>query len=581
MERYVSAAKVDDVPPEGFKVVTLEGHAVVLVRHEDRFFALDNRCPHMGFPLHRGSLRNGILTCEWHHARFDLCTGGTFDLFADDARAFPVDVRDGEIWVDVSPRPDLRPYYRRRLDDGLEHGVPLVLAKGAIALLDAGEHPSGPFRIGLEFGTRYRERGWSQGLTMLTCFANLLPYLDADDRPRALYHGLSAVRGDIAGQPARFEVGPLPGDGADPVRLKQWFREFVEVRDDEGAERCLVTAIRSGTDRAVVADMLFSAATDHRFIDVGHVLDFTNKALEALDIVGFEQAELVLTSLVRAFARARRSEESLEWRHPVDVVALLESAFDQIEPALEKGRPLRGTWQGRAALTPVLVSVEPDAIVDGLLGALASGATEDELASAVTYAAALRIARFPTSNEFPDWDTALHTFTFANAAHQGIRRAPSPELLRGVFDAAIHVYLDRFLNAPAVSLPDPDDRADDPEALLKDLPDLLDRQQQVNAAGRAVAVYLQSGGDPDRLLAMLGRLLLREDRDFHSIQTMEAAFRQYETLRGTPEGTHVLAAAARYLAAHAPTVRAQGQTFRIAQRLHRGENVYEDEEPAL
>jgi hypothetical protein len=142
------------------------------------------------------------------------------------------------------------------------------------------------------------------------------------------------------------------------------------------------------------------------------------------------------------------------------------------------------------------------------------------------------------------------------------------------------VYLDRFLNAPAVSLPDPDDTVPNPAEILSGLSDLLDRQQQVNPAGRAVALYLQSGGEPDALLATLGRLLLREDRDFHSIQTMEAAFRQYEGLRGTPEGTHVIVAAARYLAAHAPTVRAQGQTFRIAQRLHRGENVYEDEESA-
>ena len=38
----------------------------------------------------------------------------------------------------------------------------------------------------------------------------------------------------------------------------------------------------------------------------------------------------------------------------------------------------------------------------------------------------------------------------------------------------------------------------------------------------------------------------------------------------------VLIAAARYLAAHAPTMRAQGQTFNIAQRLARGERLFEE-----
>ncbi len=33
-----------------------------------RIFALDNRCPHMGFPLDRGSVYDGIiLTYHWHH----------------------------------------------------------------------------------------------------------------------------------------------------------------------------------------------------------------------------------------------------------------------------------------------------------------------------------------------------------------------------------------------------------------------------------------------------------------------------------------------------------------------------------
>lgn len=143
------------------------------------------------------------------------------------------------------------------------------------------------------------------------------------------------------------------------------------------------------------------------------------------------------------------------------------------------------------------------------------------------------------------------------------------------------VYLDRFLNMPAVRLPDPDDTVADPAPLLNGLLDLLDERQQVDAAGRLVARYLNSDGDPDRLLATLGRALLREARDFHTIQMVEAAVCQYEELREVPTvadaATHVLVAAARYLAAHAPTMRSQGQTFEIAQRLSRGERLFEEE----
>jgi hypothetical protein len=123
---------------------------------------------------------------------------------------------------------------------------------------------------------------------------NLLAHVAAEDRPRALYYGLSVVARESAGMAPRFRVRSLPGQAPDLHTLKRWVRQFVEVRDAQGAERALISAVRAsaGGDQAVVpeparaliADILFSAATDHRYLQIGHVLDFTNKALEALAV---------------------------------------------------------------------------------------------------------------------------------------------------------------------------------------------------------------------------------------------------------------------------------------------------------
>src|SRR5215210_3809535 len=556
--------------------VRVAGHSLALFFYDGLVHAVDNRCPHMGFPLHRGSVRDGILTCHWHHARFDLESGGTFDQFADEARVFPVEIRDGEVWVDLAPREDHLAHQRQRLHDGLQRNISLVVAKSVISLLGGGEDPAEPFRAGLDFGTRYRRAGWGQGLTMHACMMNLLPHLAPEDRPRALYHGLSAVSRDSAGEPPRFLVRPLPARTADLATLKLWFRRFVEVRDAEGAERCIVSAVRAGANHIQMADMLFAAATDHRYLDVGHVLDFTNKALEALDVAGWSHAEPVLSSLAGGYAGASRMEESNSWRNPVDLVEILEGAFENLPGALDEGRDRRGSWEAREELASALLGEEPQAISDALLGALREGATEEELAGAVAYAAALRLARFPTTNEFGDWDTALHTFTFASAVQQGLRRTPTSELLRGVFDAAMSVHLDRFLNVPPSRVPEPNGLEAAPEDLLAELSTLLDERQKVDAAGELVAGYLYGGGDVDRLLAVMGGLLLREDRNFHTIQAVEAAFRQYAGLHDTTVGAHVLVAAARYLAAHSPTMRSEGQTYDIARRLSRGEILYEE-----
>jgi nitrite reductase/ring-hydroxylating ferredoxin subunit len=575
IDQYVRVAKFADVQAAGSLLVRSENHTIALFYSNNQVYAIDNRCPHMGFPLHGSTCKDGIVTCPWHYARFDLASGGTFDSWADDVPAFPVEIRDGEVWVNLAPPANLYAHQRQRLQDGLEQSISLVIAKSTIALLDMGTDAKEPFQMGLEFGVRYNKAGWGTGLTIHTCMMNLLPYLDAEDKPRALFQGLSALASDSAGAPPQFVVHPLPNSNVDLNTLKSWFCQFIEVRDSEAAQRCLVSAIRAGASSEQIADMLFTAATDHRYIDIGHTLDFINKALEALDAVGWQGAESVLGSLVSGLASASRMEESNSWRYPVDLVAILASAFEQLPTALAAGQPRRGTWSGQNELVPILLGEDPQAIANSLLNALQSGCTESQLASVVTYAAALRVARFHTNNDFSDWNSAHHPFTFANAVHQGLRRVPSVQLLRGVFDAAMSVYLNRFLNVPPARLPEPKDLGQNPEELLHQLPDLLNRQQQVNETGKLVALYLYSGGAAERLMAMLGKLMLRENRDFHVIQEIEAAFRQYSLLE-QPASVHVLVAAARYLAAHSPTMRSQEQTYQIAYRLHKGDRLFEE-----
>ncbi len=311
----INAGTLDGLRERGCTVVTGGGHTIAVFYHDGRVFAVDNRCPHMGFPLDRGSVQDGILTCHWHHARFDLSSGGTFNPFADDVRSFPVSVVDGEVWVNPEPpKRNEEEYWSTRLNDGLEHNLRLVIAKSVLGLRAAGCDYRVALRIGAEFGTTYAAAGWGPALSILTCTANILPYLNDDDKPRALYQGLLHVARECAGKPPRFTVDPLPSGESRPDVLKGWFRSFIDVRDHEGAERCLSTAIGLGLPSQTIADMLFAAATDHIYLDAGHVVDFTNKAFELLDHIGWQHADQVLTSIVHGMATARRSQELSAWR---------------------------------------------------------------------------------------------------------------------------------------------------------------------------------------------------------------------------------------------------------------------------
>lgn len=561
----------------GCKVFQVNGHTLAVFNTERGLFAVDNRCPHMGFPLDKGSVKEGILTCHWHHARFDLASGGAFDLFADDVMAYPVSVEGDDVYVDLSSTRDPKTYYQQRLEDGLEQNLRLVVAKAAIALVESDRPESAiePFHIGLIFGSRYRANGWAMGQTINACMLNLIPHLKPADRPLAMYQGLTAVSRDTEGMAPHFTIDPLPGPTVDFSTLKQWFRQFVEVRDNEGAERCLATAIQMEATPQQINDMLFAAVTDHRYLTIGHVADFTNKAMEALAQVGWRHAASVLPSLIPNYIHATRMEERNEWRHPIDLAAILDAAFEKIPAALEAGANKTSHPHTLTSGLETFLGDNPQAIADLLLQMLADGVTPQDLAQMVTYAAARRIAHFHISNEFGDWDTVLHTFTYANAIQQAVLRSFSVELLRGIFDAAMSVYLDRFLNIPSTPLPNVEANSDKPQDLLAEFVALLNKQQQVNQAGTLVAHYLANGGKSEGIIATLGSTLLREDPDFHTIQTVETAVSQYQLLKGRPEANHALIAAARYLAAHSPTPRAQNQTYQIALRLHRNEKIYE------
>ena len=68
-------------------------------------YGLTNLCPHSGYALETGTLKDGILTCAWHQARFDVSSGLCPDGFTDDIDVFDVIVVDDEVWINPNPRP--------------------------------------------------------------------------------------------------------------------------------------------------------------------------------------------------------------------------------------------------------------------------------------------------------------------------------------------------------------------------------------------------------------------------------------------------------------------------------------------
>jgi nitrite reductase/ring-hydroxylating ferredoxin subunit len=564
----VRAGSLAELQKAGQLVTKVGTLPVVVFWHDGEAFAIEDRCPHLGFPLHQGTVESGLVTCHWHHARFDLVSGCTLDLWADDARGFDTDVRDGDVFVQARVEHDPIGHLQTRLREGLEESITLVIAKSVLGLLDAGVSPAEIVRTGVDFGTTYRGAGWGAGLTVLVAMANLLPALDADDRALALTHGLAFVARDTNNRPPRFGVSALSTHDLPVTRLASWYRRFVDTRSSDAAERVLETALQDRAGLAAVEGMMFAAVTDHVFIDGGHTIDFTNKAFEAVEHLGADAAPSVLPTLVMQTASAQRSEEFSEWRHPHNLVELTGETIRRLEAP-----PAASGAVDVTALAWQLLGDDPHDVVDAVVSAHDAGATDEALGRALALAAALRIVRFHVQNDHGDWDTVHHSFTAANSLHQALRRHPTPELRRGCVHTALRIYLDRFLNVPAARMPTATTGS------LEALAQCFDVQGMVDEAGNEAYGFLRAGGSRPQLLAALGHALLAEDAEFHWFQTVEAGARQAEAWpEDSEESALILAGVARFLAAHTPTRRELPTVVRIASRLRRGEALYEESE---
>ena len=102
MPEWVKVAAAEQVPPGTLLGVAAGNERIVLANVEGEIYALLDRCSHQDFPLSDGELDGYRLECIYHGAAFDVCSGRAIQLPAiRPVKTFPVEVRDGEVFVQV------------------------------------------------------------------------------------------------------------------------------------------------------------------------------------------------------------------------------------------------------------------------------------------------------------------------------------------------------------------------------------------------------------------------------------------------------------------------------------------------
>lgn len=97
------ACSLDEVPADEGLAVQVGEVTVVVARDGDDVYALQDLCSHAAVALSEGEVAGGVIECWLHGSCFDLRSGKPTGLPATEpVSTFPVEVRDGDVYVDVA-----------------------------------------------------------------------------------------------------------------------------------------------------------------------------------------------------------------------------------------------------------------------------------------------------------------------------------------------------------------------------------------------------------------------------------------------------------------------------------------------
>lgn len=470
-------------------------------------FAVDNACPHEGYPLVQGEVRDRVLTCAWHNFKFDLGSGACLKG-DEDVRNYPTRVVDGVIEVDLTAEDPSRRIEAARasLQQAVLEGQAGRMARDVVRLLHAGVPGRAILADAAALDARHAEYGTTHATPVAT---DLIGYLDGTPENDTLVIALALelVSDASLRRPARqWPVAIRSGDFED---------ELSRAVEAEEVDRAL-GLVRGGLGEHDVGAALLRCASEH-FLGFGHPLIYATKILELLGADDRHAEDLFCALTLRIVSSTR--EDTLppmkRWRQWVDAHELRPGTRVLSESDVQE-------LAGRI-LDPADRAIEAD-LLDQISGETASASLLDVL----VLAAAERLLRFDPSihddwTVQDTWLSATHLLTHAHAIREALAHGERPELLVNLVWSLAFIRRSHRLDLPhpPASRPVP--------ATLDDIVAALDHRDR-----RVVALahgWLEAGGASADLEPRLHRWLLRSPATVpifvaHQIKTLRVALQE-------------------------------------------------------
>ena len=306
---WIKAASLTDLREKPF-VLKHAPLQIAVFRIDDKVFAIDNRCPHEGYPLAVGTVSsNCILTCNWHNWKFRLEDGACV-VGGDNVRSYATRLENGAVWIDVSPPPpdEVRRKVlnglRAAFDDRDHERICREIARlhyNGIDPLDAVRAAVQWLHNRLEFGSSHAFAGTADWLALANIFRG-----DFERTLVCLSEAVDHMSFDALRQPEYpFATGEEPF-------TREAFLAAVENQETSRVEAMVSNALKEGLHWEDLEEPFAAAALMH-YNNFGHCAIYVQKTGELIDTLGMDLRYLVLP-LSRRLCNASREDLIPEFR---------------------------------------------------------------------------------------------------------------------------------------------------------------------------------------------------------------------------------------------------------------------------
>ncbi|MDJ0626326.1 MAG: Rieske 2Fe-2S domain-containing protein [Candidatus Caenarcaniphilales bacterium] len=100
MDNFIKVASLNELSETEGKAIKINNHNIALFKlASGEVYAIENSCPHVGAPLHNGTIEGKELTCLWHSWCFDLETGESTNCPGVSIKKFQTKVEDQSVFL--------------------------------------------------------------------------------------------------------------------------------------------------------------------------------------------------------------------------------------------------------------------------------------------------------------------------------------------------------------------------------------------------------------------------------------------------------------------------------------------------